>query len=176
MAFLDGNTKRNVSKHSHKIEINKGRYGVCKKEFYYFDSVDLYIEMLILLNCELIGQCRTCTNIFRWVIEILQEKWDTIRFINFEKAMEIAKNITLPNSLIVKYYQNKKKNIKLICRKAKVTDEVDVILDNKEFFVKGDNLYKELREFILNIIREGSDFYQVNEFKDDDLFESFVIQ
>lgn len=68
--------KKNVSKHSRKIELNRGRYGVCKKEFWYFDCIDLYIELLILLNCELIGKCRICRHILRWVVEILQNKWD----------------------------------------------------------------------------------------------------
>lgn len=59
--------------------------------------------MLILLNCEFIGKYRPCTNILKWIIEILYDKWDNIRFINFEKALEIAKNILIPNSLIVDY-------------------------------------------------------------------------
>lgn len=84
---------KKVSVHSRKIEIERGRYGVCKKEYWKFDCVDLYIELLILLNCELIGKCRSCTNLLKWIIDILKNKWDDIKFINFEKSLEIAKNI-----------------------------------------------------------------------------------
>ena len=114
-------SKKKVNMHSRKIYLDRGRYGVCKKEYYHFDCVDLYLEMLILLNCELIGKCRPCTNILKWIIEILYEKWDDIRFINFEKALGIAKNLTISNSLLVDYYQQQKKEIKGICKKAKVT-------------------------------------------------------
>ena len=172
-------SKKDVNKHSRKIHVNRGRYSVCKKESCYFDCADLYIEMLILLNCEFIGKSRPCTNILRWIIEILYDKWDNIRFINFEKALEIATNILIPNSLILDYYQQQQqqqKNIKDICRKAKVADDEDVIMENKDFFVNGNNLYDQHRDFVFNIIRAGDDLYGLDEFKYDDLFDSFIIQ
>ena len=135
LAFLQMKiSKKNVNKHSREIRVERGRYGVCKKEYYHFDCVDLHIEMLVLLNCEFIGTCRPCTNILKWIIEILSEKWDDIRFINFEKALEIARNLIIPNSVLVDYYQQQKKEIKDICRKAKVADDQDVIFENQHFF------------------------------------------
>ena len=162
--------------HSRKIYLDRGRYGVCKKEYYHFDWVDLYLEMLILLNCELIGKCRPCTNILKWIIEILYEKWDDIRFINFEKALEIAKNFTISNSLLVDYYQQQKKEIKDICKKDKVTDDLDLIMGNEHFFVNGNDLYEQQRDFIFNVIRAGDDLYGSDEFKKDDLLDSFIVQ
>ena len=169
-------SKKNVNKHSRKIYVDRGRYGVCKKEYYHFDCVDLYLEMLILLNCEFIGKCRPCTNISKWIIEILYEKWDDIRFINFEKALEIAKNLTIPNLLLVDYYQQQKKEIKDICKKAKVADDYNVINENEDFFVSGNDLYEQERDFIFNIIRADDDLYKLDEFKNDDLFDSFIVQ
>ena len=49
-------------------------------------------------------------------------------------------------------------------------------MENKEFFDSGDNLYKQHRDFIFNIIRTGDDLYGVNDFKNDDLFDYFIIQ
>ena len=169
-------SKKKVNMHSHKIYLDRGRYGVCKKEYYHFDCVDLYLEMLILLNCELIGKCRPCTNILKWIIEILYEKWDDIRFINFEKALGIAKNLTISNSLLVDYYQQQKKEIKDICKKDKVTDDLDLIMENEHFFVNGNDLYEQQRDFIFNVIWSGDDLYGLDEFKNDDLSDSFIIQ
>ena len=133
--------------------------------------------MLILLNWELIGQCRTCTNILRWVLEILEQKWDTIRFISFEKALELSKNIKsfIPNSLVVKYYTENKKYIKSICKKAKFANDLDVILENQEFFVNGEQKYNQLRYNMFNLIRASDDLYCVNDFKTDNLFDSLTI-
>ena len=85
--------KKKVTKHSRKIKIDRGRYCVCKKEYWYLDCVDLYIEMLILLNWELIGQCRTCTNILRWVLE---------RIGKYLHAREFLYNVLLNNNDIYK--------------------------------------------------------------------------
>ena len=162
-------SKKKVNKHSRKIYVDRGRYGVCKKEYYHFNCVDLYLEMLILLSCELIGKCRPCTNILKWVLEIMQEKWDDIRFISFEKALEVAKNLTILNSLLVDYYQEQKKEIKDICKKAKYADDQQIIFENENFFVNGDDLYEQQRDFIFNIIRAGDDLYNLDDFKHDDL-------
>ena len=168
-------SKKNVNKHSRKIYVDRGRYGVCKKECYHFDCINLCLEMLILLNCEFIGKYRPCTNILKWIIEILYEKWDNIRFINFEKALEIAKNLKISNSLLVNYYQQQKKEIKDICKKAKVADNYDVINENEDFFVNRNDLYEQQRDFIYSIIRAGDDLYKLDDFKNDGLFDSFKV-
>ena len=103
-------------------------------------------------------------------------KWDDIRFLSFEKALEVAKNLTIPNSLLVDYYQEQKKEIKDICKKAKYADDQQIIFENENFFVNGDDLYEQQRDFIFNIIRAGDDLYNLDDFKHDDLFDSFVVQ
>ena len=45
-----------------------------KKNIGFLDCVDLYIEILFLLNCELIDQCRTCRYLLGWLLEILEQK------------------------------------------------------------------------------------------------------
>ena len=71
---------------------------------------------------------------------------------------------------------NKKKGIKDICKKAKVADDYDVINENEGFFVSGNDLYEQQRDFIFNITRAGDDLYKLDEFKNDDLFDSFIVQ
>lgn len=168
---------KKVSVHSRKIEIERGRYGVCKKEYWKFDCVDLYIELLILLNCELIGKCRSCTNLLKWIIDILKNKWDDIKFINFEKSLEIAKNIKsfVPRSVLEEHAQNRSK-IKRFCKKAKVANNLDVILKNKKIFVDGENKHLQLRHNrIFNMIRSRDGLHKVNDFREDDLFENLTV-
>ena len=79
------------SRYSSKIEISRGRYGVCKYQYWKLDCLDLFIELLILLNCKILGTCRPCTNLLRFVVETLRNKWDDIRFIDFEEALALLK-------------------------------------------------------------------------------------
>ena len=106
----------------------------------------------------------------------MYEKWDDIRFINFEKALEIAKQLIIPNLLLVDYYQQQKKEIKDICKKAKLSDDYDVINENEDFFVSGNDLYEDQKDFTFNIIRVSDDLYKLDEFKNDGLFDSFIVQ
>ena len=97
------------------------RLGVCKKEYWYFDYVDLYIELLILLNCSFIGACRPCTYILKWIIKILIEKWDTVRFVDFEFALLLAISLKsfVSEPLIVRFYSRNMRFINDMCKKIK---------------------------------------------------------
>ena len=55
--------------------------------------VDLFIELVILIGCPLIGRCRPCAELLKFLIDILMEKWNTIKFIKFEKALKRARGI-----------------------------------------------------------------------------------
>ena len=57
------------SHHSRKIEINRKRYEVYKYQYWEMDCIDLFIELLILLNCQFICACRPCTNLLKYVVE-----------------------------------------------------------------------------------------------------------
>ena len=81
---------KQISKHSRRINID--RFGVCEKEYWYFDCVDLYIELLVLLNCKIIGECKTCTSLLKWIVNILINKWDTIKFIELNNALFLAQH------------------------------------------------------------------------------------
>ena len=124
-----------------------------KKEYWFFDCVNLYIEMLILLNCELIDQCKTCTYLLRWILEILQQKWDTIRFIEFEVALSLAKKLKffVLDDTITDHYRSNKKIVLTICKNAKVSCDLDVILENNDFFKDGDNWYMTVRSLCRDV-------------------------
>lgn len=124
-----------------------------KKEYCFFDCVDLYIEMLILLNCELIDQCKTCTYLLRWILEILQQKWDTIRFIEFEVALSLATKLKffVLDDTIMDHYRSNKNIVLTICKNAKVSCDLDVILENNDFFKDGDNRYMTVRSLCRDV-------------------------
>ena len=68
-------------------------YGVTKWQIQDLDCIELYIELLILLNCELIDRCKPCKHFLGWVIETLEYKWDTIKYIEFDEALQKANNL-----------------------------------------------------------------------------------
>ena len=45
---------------SHRIEFFKKRFGVAKWHYKRLDCIDLYIELLILVNYQFIRECRPC--------------------------------------------------------------------------------------------------------------------
>ena len=99
--------KKEVNQHARKIRTERNRFGICKKEYWFLDWVDMYIEILFLLNCELTDQCRTCRYLLGWLLEILEQKWDTMRFINFELALLLAKELKfiVASNTITDYYK-----------------------------------------------------------------------
>ena len=49
-------------------------------------------------------------------------------------------------------------------------------MENEHFFVNGNDLYEQQRDFIFNVIWSGDDLYGLDQFKNDDLSDSFIIQ
>ena len=156
--------KKEVNRHARKISIERNRFGVCKKEYWFLDWVDLYIEILFLLNCELIDQCRTCRCLLGWILEILEQKWDTIRFIEFELALLLAKELKffVMGNTATDYYRQNKETVRTICKKGRISCNLDVILENNDFFKDGDDRYMTIRSLIFNKIRTGFDLYNVD--------------
>lgn len=72
----------------------------------------------------------------------------------------------MPRSVLVEHYAKNKVNIKNMCIKAKVFDEIDVILENENFFLDSEVKHLEIRNSIFNIIRNRVDVYMVDDFKE----------
>ena len=132
-----------------------------------FDCVDLYVELLILLNCEFLGKCKTCTYIIKWIIDILMQKWDTIRFVDFDTVMQLANEIKILifSSPLVDYYIEKQKRLSEICKRAKYECDLELVLENKDFFIEKNKDYLALRQFIFDKIKTELDFYRVDDFE-----------
>ena len=64
-------------KNSLRMNINHGLFGVRKWQCEKLDDIDLLGEISILIDCELLGQCRACTKHLKSIIEILRERWDS---------------------------------------------------------------------------------------------------
>ena len=147
------------------------RFRVCKKEYWYFACIDLYIELLILLNCEYIGRCRPCTYILKWIIQVLSK-----RFLDFESTLILALSLKsfVSEPYIVSYYKIRMKYINDFCKKVKSCGWWDdyhlELLSFGDFFEGGNDEYLFLRRFILSYFLNSNDFYHVNEFASDDLF------
>ena len=105
------------------------------------------------------------------------EKWNTIKFIKFEKALKKSRDIKsdVAIQVLLDHYIENKSFIKKMCVKAKIIGELEVLVENRHFFEEGDNKHLALRDFIFRKIRVREDIYKVNQFKDDDILLSLAV-
>ena len=100
------------------ININEGRYGVRKYQFAALDDIDLLCEISIFSSFLWPGLCGACQKHLTWCIEILQQRWNVEKYIDFYDALRVVReNKILFNCLLKFEYWRKEKILKLICKK-----------------------------------------------------------
>ena len=101
-----------------KVNYEKGLFGIRKWQFAHLDDIDLLFEISIFSSCLMSGQCRPCRKHLTWCMEILQERWNYIDYIDFYSALEVIKNNrTLFNDSLRFCFWRKNCIRKLISRK-----------------------------------------------------------
>ena len=107
---------------SHRIEFFKKRFGVAKWHYKRLDCIDLYIELLILVNYQFIREYRPCRHLLKFVVDVLRNKWDDIRFIDFEEALHLANYLKalVPFSVILQHFTIKRRLLKKMISKARI--------------------------------------------------------
>ena len=162
---------KEMAKVNLKIDFSRRRYGASKWQYETFDCVDLYIELLILLNCQFIDRCRPCRHLLKWVIDILLDKWDTIKFIEFEEALKMANYLkgSFSTSAPVEHFRSNRKFLKRMIKYSKKNrkgkNAKDVIFQNKSFFMESINKHLQTREYTFNILSNNNDLYNCSLFE-----------
>ena len=103
-----------------QIDFRKKRYGVARWQYEKWGCIDLYMEMLILINCRFIGKCHPCTHLLKWVLDTLNRKWDNIRFIELEEAIHLAnflKTLVLKD-VVLQYFKIHRTLLKRMIHRA----------------------------------------------------------
>ena len=103
-----------------KVNFNKGVCGVRKWQFARLDDLDLLCEVNIFLTCSWPGGCRVCRKYLTWCLEILMDRWNYIRYIDFYYAPDVVKNNRklFNQSFNFESAQRKKQRMdELLCRK-----------------------------------------------------------
>ena len=174
------NNKLKCLKQTRPIDIHTLQLGVLKRDFYSMDCVDLYTEMLFYLRCDILDKCRTCSNLLRRMVPILEEKWDSIRFIDFDEGLNFTKSLKHfvdESSTIVNYYRLHRQFIKNACRRIRQNSSIDryyvELLCLSNFFRLGNNEYLRFRNFILKHIARKDDIYFTSSVSDDLLLSLF---
>lgn len=92
---------------SQRMEFKKKRFGVSEWHYKQLDCIDLFMELLILTNCQFMDKCRSCRHLLRFVVDVLRSKWDDIGFINFDEALALAKylKVFVPYSVLLEHYK-----------------------------------------------------------------------
>lgn len=134
---------------SRRIDFKRKRFGVAKWHYQKLDCIDLYIELLALVNCKLIHPCRPCRHLLKFVLYILKNKWDNIRYIEFEEALHLANylKVFVSSSVVLDHFKIHRKHFKKMINKARINKTpVEVIFENNFFF-----LSKELENIYLHV-------------------------
>ena len=106
---------------NYKIDFGRKRYGATKWQDENFDCVNLYIKLLISLNCQFIDRSRPCRHFLRWIIEILHDKWDNIRLIDLDEALKMANFLkkSVSKSVLLEHFTSNHRLLKQIIRTVK---------------------------------------------------------
>ena len=157
-----------------RIDCLKNRFDVNYFQYKEMDCIDLNMEMLILLNCKFIGKCRCCTHLLKWVVKTLHKKWDDIRFIDIDEAFSLAliyKEFVKRNPALEHFKQNRR-CLRLMSYKAKrYKNHYELMQENVDFFNESLKIYTEVRNFIYNGIKTYIDIYDVDDLKNDLVFD-----
>ena len=143
-----------------KLYIKKKCYGVNKWMLENLDDIDLLYEVGVLLSCHEIEHCSCCKHWSKWCLEILINRWDEIRHINFFDAIKIIKQsrFFFTNDFLNRYREGNKQKVQSIVRFYKLTDEpLQAIYENKELFdIFNLNLFL-IKEYIYSLVRNTDD-------------------
>ena len=105
---------------STNVNDRKGLYGIRKYQFAALDGIDLLCVISIFPSCKWPGLCGTCRKHLTWCLEILQLRWDVVRYINFYDALALIRdNRKLFNSNLKFEYWRKIYILQLISKKIK---------------------------------------------------------
>ena len=152
-----------------RIDFRKKRYGVARWQYEKLDCIDLYMEMLILINCRFIGTCHPGTSLLKWILDTLNRKWDNNRFIELKEAIHLANFLKtiVPKDVVLQHFKIHRTLLKRMIHKARnEKNHKEVLFQNKFFFIEGIGKYIHARDFIFNAISSNIDLYKVNDFKD----------
>ena len=109
-----------------RLYIKKKCYGVNRWMLENLDDIDLLYEVGILPSCNEIKHCSCCKHLLKWCLQILQYRWDEIRFINFFEAMKVIKQNKsfFTNDFYNRYWEENEKKVLSIISFYKNTDEL----------------------------------------------------
>ena len=156
-----------MCKVNQKIDFCRGVYGVRRWQYEHFDCIDLYIELLILISCEIIDNCRPCHLFLKWIVQLLIYKWDTIRYIEFAEALRRANylKILFSTSFPTEHFKLNRKFLKCMTRHVKKNKKVktakDILFKNNFLLMDSINKHLQTREIIYNILANNDDLYNV---------------
>ena len=83
--------ERKVKEYRQNINFVLGLYGIRKWQIARLDDLDLLCEISIFSSCLWPGLCRPCRKHLIWCLDILQQRWNVSKYIDFYDALEVVK-------------------------------------------------------------------------------------
>ena len=75
-----------------KVNYDKGLFGIRRWKYVNVDDIDLLCEISIFSSCKLPGKYHPCKKHLNRCLEILQRRWDYVKYIDFYDALEVVKS------------------------------------------------------------------------------------
>ena len=101
-----------------RFSYRQGLYGIRKWQFAALDNLDLLCEISIFSSCSWPGLSHLCRKHLTWCLEILQQRWNVVKYIDFYDALKVVKQNRKLFSKSLKFeYWRKDKILQLISKK-----------------------------------------------------------
>ena len=139
-----------------RLQIKNKRFGVNRWMLENLDDIDLLYEVCILSSCDEIKHCSCRKHLLKWCLEILQNRWDEIRFINFFDALKVLEQNKL--FFTIDFYnwyweKNEEKVFNLISFYKQTDEAILAILYNKELFEKFNYFMFFIKQYIYSLVK-----------------------
>lgn len=121
-----------------KINLNCKRYGANKWMYKELDDTDLLYEIGILSFCEEIEHCQVCRKLLEWCIQILSERWNYIKYIDFYEALKVLRENKelFSKDIIIGFWGKNEAKVKMMINQYKITEDVlGTIKSYEELFI-----------------------------------------
>ena len=108
-------------------------------------------------------------------MKTLHKKWDDIRFIDIDEAFSLAliyKECVQKKNPVLEHFKQNRCCLRLMSYKAKrYRNHYELMQESVDFFNESFKIYTEVRNFIYNGIKAYVDIYNVDDLKNDLVFD-----
>ena len=139
-----------------RLQIKNKCFSVNRWMLENLDDIEFLYKVCILSSCYEIKHCSCCKHLLKWCLQILPNRWDEIRFINFFNAIKVLEqNKSFFTIDFYNWYweKNEEKVLDLISFHKKADELLLAIVDNKELFEKFNYFMFFIKQYTYSLVK-----------------------